>query len=523
MLALTMGNHFRRLVAGEGLRPGKVLLLVAALVTGALALERSGLTDRGASADNVPLYFNYQGYLTDADGEPITATVPMTVTIYSDSSGGSSLLSRTFPAVPVERGVFNIKISLNPADTLVFLTGQRRWIGLNVNGRMLEPRTEMATMPFALHAQYGDRAYRAELAGYADNSDKLDDRHATGFVWNGTTPQPATNFWIEGSGRANQQLVAYANGLASQPAIVGDVQGTCIGVYGGSKNGIGVYATSDAATASYAQGKTSNAFAFWGHNSHAAGTAVAGAGCSDTTFYLEGGSGGAFTARHIGLFAYAHDTTGTGIATMGNRISDTVYTLLQGSGGAFNGTTVGVYGVARNLTGDRCGGFFRTFAGPGSDTAWAYVAYNYGGQKFKVLGNGNVSTVMPTQDGSRILFAPESPEPLFEDYGTARLQNGHCRVNLDPVFLDCIEQQQDRTLRVFITLNDDCKGIYVKSDATGFDAYEVGGGKSNAAFSYRVVGTRRGEAGVRFPVAPAALPSVATPVRSGVLPPVPVR
>lgn len=484
------------------------LLVLVPVAARAVSPGQASIT---AGTDNVPMYINYQGYLTDMGGNAVSDTVPITIGMYADSSGGTPFLVRNLTNVIIDKGVFSVKIGLYPADTTFFMGGLRRWIQLTVDGHVLLPRTEMATMAYGLKSLQ------------ADNSDLVDFRHANQLIWNGTAVQSSADFHIDGSGQADEQLVATAAGLTGSVAVVGDVTGDNTGVYGDAVNGAGVYGSSLHGHAILAVAADSAHFGAWGMNNYSRGTGVAGSGCNDTLFYVTCGSGGAFSARHIGLFAYGHDTTGTGIATMGNRIRDTVYTLASGSGGSFNGTTVGVYGLARNPNGDRAGGFFRTFGAPGVDTTWAYVAYNYGGQKYKIMGDGQNSTVMSTQDGARILVSPESPEAVFEDYGSARLTSGHCRVNLDPMFTDCIEVTDGQPLRVFITLNDDCRGIYVKSDANGFDAYEIGGGTSSAAFTYRVVGARRGSAGVRFQSAPRPPANVGTYVGSGSVPPAPVR
>ena len=487
-----------------------VVAMLALVPVGAWAIAPSQ-ANVVAGTDNVPMYINYQGYLTDMGGNAVSDTVPIILGLFADSSGGTAFLTRTITNVIIDKGVFNLKIGLYPADTTYFNGGLRRWIQLTVDGHVLLPRTEMTSMAYGLKSLT------------ADNSDMVDSRHASQLIWNGTSTQTSANFRIDGSGRADQQLMATATGLSGSSAVIGDVTGDNTAVYGNAVNGVGVYGNSAHGNGMLAVAADSAHFAAWGRNNHSRGTGVAGSGASDTLYYLTCGSGGTFSARHIGLFAYGHDTSGTGIATMGNRIKDTVYTLASGSGGAFNGTTVGVYGLARNPSGDRAGGFFRTFGGPGIDTTWAYVAYNYGGNKYKILGDGMDGSVMSTPDGARVLFSPESPEALFEDYGLARLTGGHCRVNLDPMFSDCIAVTDAQPLRVFITLNDDCRGIYVKSDANGFDAYEVGGGTSSAAFTYRVVGSRRGSAGVRFPAAPPPPANVGTHVGSGSVPPAPVR
>jgi hypothetical protein len=484
--------------------------LVALLVPVAALAATPGATGT-AGQDNVPLYVNYQGYLTDSLANPIFGVLPMTIAIYTDSSGGAQLYSSS-QTVTVENGVFNVKLPMTPSDTNMFMAGLRRWVGLTVDGNVLQPRTEITTMAYAMHALYGD------------NADKLDTRHATQFIWNGSTMQASSDFYISGSGRADKQLEANATGLSNSAAVVGEVTGNNTGVYGHGVNGSGVYAESDNGHAAFAYASDSAKFGLWGYNGQAKGTGVAGSGCNDTLFYVVSGTGGAFSARHIGLFAYGHDTTGTGVATMGNRISDTVYTLALGSGGSFNGSQFGVYGLARNLAGDRCGGFFRTYSqAPANDSVWTYIGYNYGGNKYNVLGNGITADAMDTDDGSRLVFASAATSPYVEDFGTGRLTAGHCRVSLDPSFAACCANSDANPPLVFITLNDDCRGVYVKADGQGFDVRELGEGRSSAGFSYRVVGVRKGCADVRLPKAPAAPLDRGIAVDAGSLPSRPGR
>lgn len=441
------------------------VLLTASLV---LAVEPVNLPRAEVGIqDGVPMFINYQGYLTNANGDPINATLSMVFEIYDAEAGGNRLWWQTHSSVLVQQGVFNVKLQLQESDTIIFRLGERRWLQLTVSGTRLSPRTEITSMAYGIHS------------AKADNADKLDGRHADEFIYNSTTLQPNANFWISGSGIAGGQF------RASAIEVIGPA------IYGTNANG-------------------SN-FGVWGHNSNSSGTGVVGSGNNDTLFYLINGSGGAFSARRFGLFAYAHDTNGTGIATMGNRISDTVWTLAAGCGGSFNGTTFGIYGLARNLTGDRAGGYFRTY---GADSIKTYIAYNYGATRYGILSDGTKSTIMATSSGRRVLFCPEAPQPFFEDFGEARLVNGHCRVNLDPVFLECVTVDQGHPLRVFVTLTDECNGVYVKSDATGFDVYELQNGKSNAGFYYRVIGLRRGDESLRFPLAPESPVEMAVPVKS---------
>lgn len=490
------------------------------LVIGLVVLTAITLADIGRAPtatlveqDKVPLFLNYQGYLTDTLGNPLSANMAMVFAIYNDSLTGVPMYSHS-QMVQVSRGVFNVKLPFAAGDTALFMTGDRRWLELTVNGHALRPMTEITTMAYGIHALY------------ADNADMLDRRHAAEFIWNQTALQNGANWHIDGRGTAETQLRANGSGLAGEAAIRGQASGgTNLGVYGNSPGYLGVYGNSSGGTGTFGRSEAAAGFGVRAFNDNAAGTGVIAAGSADTSYYLQGGSGGAFTARHIGLFAYAHDTTGTAIATMGNRITDTVYTLPQGSGGAFNGTLIGVYGLARDSLADEntmiAGGYFEAW--PDADTTQAWVAARFGGTVYKIIGEGHVSTVMPTGAGRRILFAPESPEPFFEDIGFGRLVNGHCRIELDPVFFDCVEIDGENPLKVFVTLNDDCNGVYVRAGDRGFDVHELRDGRSNAGFTWRAVASRRGSAGLRLPVAPGSPRKVGTAVREAAAPAGPAR
>jgi hypothetical protein len=93
-------------------------------------------------------------------------------------------------------------------------------------------------------------------------------------------------------------------------------------------------------------------------------------------------------------------------------------------------------------------------------------------------------------DGSqRVLHCMESPEHWFEDFGAAKLKNGRAVVALDADFAKVIKRGD---YRVFVTPEGDCRGLYIRNrSAASFEVRELGGGKSNVAFCYRIVGRRK--------------------------------
>ena len=102
---------------------------------------------------------------------------------------------------------------------------------------------------------------------------------------------------------------------------------------------------------------------------------------------------------------------------------------------------------------------------------------------------GAKSAIVQSGDGSfRRLYAVESPESWFEDFGTGQLTDGHAQVRLDTSYAELIRGDD---YRVFLTPLGDCKGLYADArSAQGFDVHELQGGTSCIKFDYRVVAKR---------------------------------
>ncbi len=111
---------------------------------------------------------------------------------------------------------------------------------------------------------------------------------------------------------------------------------------------------------------------------------------------------------------------------------------------------------------------------------------------------GAKNNVVKLDDGrSVLLYALESPDNWFEDFGTVKLENGSAIVKIDPTFA----QTTNVTIpyKVFLTPNGDCRGLYVvNKTADSFEVREIGGGHSNIEFDFRIVARRKGYENVRF-------------------------
>jgi hypothetical protein len=335
---------------------------------------------------------------------------------------------------------------------------------------------------------------------------------------------------------------------------VGENLGTGIGVIGFSvSTGIGVQGQ-NSATGIGMLGIVNNTFAqgMVAANLNNSGVGIAGA-ANNIGYVTLAGTGGTFYGA-LGSAHFTSSLTGTGASGVGNA-GIIAYTLASGSGLAGNGNTTGIYGISTANSGVRQGGYFTmNQAGPvtpasasdplallagynGTDyfggyfdgnqdnnpfgggasagEDYAYVAIQSGGTTYKILGTGMNSTMVNDANGNkRILFSPEAPEILFEDYGSGQLINGSARVTLDPLLSSVIYVSAEHPLRVFIQLEGDCNGVFVTNkSASGFTVTELNQGNSNVSFSWHIVGNRADTVSadgtvfskhvdVRFPIGP---------------------
>ncbi len=111
---------------------------------------------------------------------------------------------------------------------------------------------------------------------------------------------------------------------------------------------------------------------------------------------------------------------------------------------------------------------------------------------------GNMAGAVQSQGDRTVrLYAVQSPENWFEDFGSGTLSNGSATVNLDPGFAQTVNTNVD--YHVFITPNGESEGLYVvNKTAGGFEVREQHGGHSNVGFDYRIVGRRKGYENIRL-------------------------
>jgi len=89
-----------------------------------------------------------QGFLADSSGNPVSGTVSLTFKYYSDSLGGSPLLTRSYSNIPLNNGVYSVQIPLLPDSSLP----NNLFLETVINGQTQSPRLRVATVPFAVRS-----------------------------------------------------------------------------------------------------------------------------------------------------------------------------------------------------------------------------------------------------------------------------------------------------------------------------------------------------------------------------------
>lgn len=120
-----------------------------------------------AAAAAFPSYFNYQGKLADASGNPLTGTYSFQFDVYDASAGGNLLFSESVAgsnAISVTNGVYSVEIGSLTAGGVAPAAFQaasgEAWLEVHVKAgttltgaETLSPRERLAASPFAFRAQ----------------------------------------------------------------------------------------------------------------------------------------------------------------------------------------------------------------------------------------------------------------------------------------------------------------------------------------------------------------------------------
>jgi hypothetical protein len=128
-----------------------VFLLLACFVLPMAAQQPAAVSANVA----VPPMVNFSGVLTDVNGKPLTGTVGVTFYLYKDSQGGAPLWMETQNVQADKAGHYTAVLGSTSSQGLpanVFVSGEARWLGVQIQGRDEQPRVLLMSVPYALKA-----------------------------------------------------------------------------------------------------------------------------------------------------------------------------------------------------------------------------------------------------------------------------------------------------------------------------------------------------------------------------------
>jgi hypothetical protein len=224
---------------------------------------------------------------------------------------------------------------------------------------------------------------------------------------------------------------------------------------------------------------------------------IAVSGASATGYGVEGLGG------TIGVFGASTAIGVKGLSSNGNGVYGV--SMSPNDSGVWGDNQSGGYGVSGSTTSDTASGVWgsNSGAGPGvRGTAFGSGLAGFFEGTVNITGDLTVSggknaVVETVSFGKRKLYAVESPENWFEDFGQAKLVNGHAVLTIEPVFAETVNTEGD--YHVFVTPNGNCRGLYIANRGPGsFEVRELNKGKTNITFDYRIVAKRRAYERVRL-------------------------
>jgi hypothetical protein len=247
------------------------------------------------------------------------------------------------------------------------------------------------------------------------------------------------------------------------------------------------------------------------------------------------GKAGTFTGDLRGGTVFGSAGSFSGNVSAGGTVSGTTGNFsgdVFGNNGSFSGNLFGTVGSLNNLSAGAGTALFAenndTFqtvqlnnvVAP-SDSSFMEADFNgFGDAVFFVttlgstVAKGTKSAAVPLSNGKMVkMFAVESSEVWFDDYGTASLVGGVATVNLDRTFAQTVSTRSG--YKVFLTPNGDCHGLFVaQRTRTSFEVRELGGGSASVSFDYRIVAHRKGYEKERMSAAviPKQLSTAARPI-----------
>jgi hypothetical protein len=463
--------------------------------------------------------FTYQGRLTDG-GSPADGVYDLRFILYDAGVGGAQVGSTlSIDDLQVYHGYFTVALDFgaNAFD------GQGRWLEVGVRPgsssgeyTVVLPRQALSSAPYAVFSQAAPWTGLTDVPeGFADGVDNDWSAHDhLGETWQGEdNPLVITGTFggpdyaplVLGNTHANGSGVHVEwAGVAGVHVIEAGIAG--VWVSQADQYGVGVYRAGNPSTLSMSTFPTG----FEMEGSEGYGLYV-GRADMDGVYVFSAGDDGV-DARSTDASAYGGNfhnsaTGGAGLLTRGG--SNSAPDLVLGGNDATNDdgriySDPALSGSDLLLVSNDAIQLELDNDNDESGNVW--VLNGAGTTVFSINESGDMSAIgtksaaVTTSDyGTRKLYAIESPQNWFEDFGSAQLVDGAVTVAIEAVFAQTVNLNEE--YHVFLTPLGDCSLYVSEKTSQGFTVKAMGGGTCSIAFDYRIVAKRLGYENLRLETA----------------------
>jgi len=129
-----------------------------------------GLVVCNVSFGAITPLLNFQGHLTDSEGNALTGTYSITFSIYDVSTGGTALWVEIHTSVSVDDGLFSVVLGSINSLNLTF--NKDYWLGIKVGSDTeMTPRQRITSAGYAIRATTSTYAITAGTAAYSQSVD----------------------------------------------------------------------------------------------------------------------------------------------------------------------------------------------------------------------------------------------------------------------------------------------------------------------------------------------------------------
>lgn len=132
-------------------------LRAACVVVGFLSLAQLTFAQSTAeTASALPRLVRFGGTVKDLNGNALTGVVGITFALYSEQTGGAPLWLETQNVTADGHGRYAALLGSTKPDGLpteLFISGQARWVGVQVSGQAEQPRVLLVSTPYAFKAR----------------------------------------------------------------------------------------------------------------------------------------------------------------------------------------------------------------------------------------------------------------------------------------------------------------------------------------------------------------------------------